>query len=287
MRRSSRPVRRGVAAIVMIVLLLVVDLIALGMVLGGARDQDLTVRRLETVQAFYAAEAGMNMAVREIMLDADEDGDGTTGGISDDDDDANDPGFGAARVRVTRSPDAGGTLLTSEGRAGQSDRKLEATFTGSSGPAGASGLLASYFIDDGWPSRLSDIDWSAAPDATGVVSQLNWPGTSDATPFWVGGPNTNYGAEFTGTITVDETGSWRFYTYSDDGSKLWINGIEVVNNDGLHSMHERSGTITLTAGAHEFMVRFFERSGNHGLIVSWRGPGVPGKTIIPAEALSH
>ena len=109
MRQTSGPVRRGVAAIVMIVLLLVVDLIALGMVLGGARDQDLTVRRLETVQAFYAAEAGMNMAVREIMLDADEDGDGTTGSISDDDDDANDPGFGAARVRVTKAPDAGGT----------------------------------------------------------------------------------------------------------------------------------------------------------------------------------
>jgi hypothetical protein len=269
------------------VLLLVVDLIALGMVLGGGRDQDLTVRRLETLQAFYAAEAGMNMAVREIMLNADEDGDGTAGSVSDDGDDANDPGFAAARVRVTRAPDAGGTTLTSERRTGQADRKLEAMFSGTSGPSASSGLLASYFIDDGWPSRLSDIDGDAAPDFTGMVSQLNWPRTSDATPFWVGGPNNNYGAQFTGTIRIEESGSRRFYTNRDDGSKLWINGSEVVNNDGLHSMRERHGTIALAAGAHEFTVRFFERSENHGLIVSWRGPGVPAKTVIPAEAFSH
>jgi len=287
MGRSPTSTRRGVAAVVMVVLLLALNLIIIGMVLGGARDQDLTVRRLETVQAFYAAEAGVNMAVREVMLGRDEDGDGGTGTISDDGDSGTDPAFGAARVHVTMSADAGQTTLTSEGRAGQSDRRLEVTLAGSSGSADTSGLLASYFIDDGWPGRLDDIDWAAAPDATGIVSQLNWPQASDAAPFWIGGPYMNYGAEFTGNILVDHNGSWRFYTDSDDGSKLWIDGIEVVSNDGLHSMREREGRITLTAGEHEIMVRFFERSGVHGLIASWRGPGPGGKEIIPAEAFSH
>jgi hypothetical protein len=286
MRRPRKAGRRAVAAIVMIVLLLILDLVVIVMVLGGARDQDLTVRRVETVQAFYAAESGMNMAVREMMLDSDEDGDGSVGGISDDDDDGNDPAFGSARVHVALGVEAEGTTLSSAGRAGQARRRLQATFTASVG-AGPSGLLASYFIDDGWPAALADIDWAAAPDATGVVSALNWPGTSDAAPFWIGGPNNNYGAEFTGTVTVSDAGSWTFYTNSDDGSKLWINGSEVVSNDGLHAMRERSGTISLAAGAHEIIVRFFERSGNHGLIVSWQGPGAPAKTVIPVEALSH
>ncbi|MDY7107211.1 MAG: PA14 domain-containing protein [Planctomycetota bacterium] len=286
MRRTRRKARRGVAAIVMIVMLLILDLVVMVMVLGGARDQDLTVRRVETVQAFYAAEAGLNMAVREVMLDDDEDGDGTAGAISDDDDEGNDPTFGNAAVHVAMAMEAEGTVLTSHGRAGQARRRLEATFSGSAG-AGPNGLAASYFIDDGSPAALADIDWTADPDAVGVVSVLNWPRTSDATPFWVGGPNNNYGAEFAGTITIPDTGSWTFYTESDDGSKLWIDGSEVVNNDGLHAMRERSGAISLAAGPHDFMVRFFERSGNHGLIVSWRGPGVPGRTVIPAEALSH
>ena len=287
MRGREEPIRRGVAAIVMVVLVLLMDLVIMGMVLHGARDHDLTVRRVETVRAFYAAEGGINMGIRELMNGSDEDGDGGIGSISDDGEGATDPALGAATVRVSRSIEAGGTRLTSEGRDGASRRRLEATLVGSSGSGGAPGLWASYFDDGGWPSQLAHIEWDMSPDETGVVSQLNWPRTSDSTPFWIGGPNMNYGAEFTGSIEIGEGGSWRFYTESDDGSKLWIDGVEVVNNDGCHSMRERSGRVSLTEGAHEFMVRFFERSGNHGLIVSWRGPGVKTKTVIPASAFTH
>ena len=34
------------------------------------------------MQAFYAAEAGMNMAIREMMVGRDEDGDGVIGAVS-------------------------------------------------------------------------------------------------------------------------------------------------------------------------------------------------------------
>ena len=77
--RSRRRPRRGIASVVMVVILLVVAVIVLGAVLGGAREQDLSVRRLETVQAFYAVEAGMNMALREVALGTDEDGAGGQG----------------------------------------------------------------------------------------------------------------------------------------------------------------------------------------------------------------
>ena len=49
MRARVRPDRRGIAAVVMIVLLLLLDLIIIGMVLASARDQDLSVDRLNTV----------------------------------------------------------------------------------------------------------------------------------------------------------------------------------------------------------------------------------------------
>ena len=41
------------AVVAVLVLLLVAELIIVGMVLGTARDQDLSVRRIETVQAFF------------------------------------------------------------------------------------------------------------------------------------------------------------------------------------------------------------------------------------------
>ena len=285
--REIRVERRGAAAVATIILLMLMNLIIVGMIIGGARESDLTVRRLETVQAFYAAEGGMNMALRELMENADEDGDGVVGSISDDADDGNNPTLGSATLVVTLAEDSGETTVTSEGAAGLSQRQLEVILTGASSGSSA-GLGVSYFALGSSPSSLNSVDWDLAPTATAVVMDINWPRTSDSTPFWSGGPNTNYGAQFEGDIETPTTGTWTFYTESDDGSKLWVDGMEVVNNDGLHAMRERSGTITLAAGTHEFRVRFFERAGNHGLIVRWRGPGgTPAKETIPASAFTH
>lgn len=110
----------------MIIVLVLLNLIIVGMVLGGARDHDLTTRRIETIQSFYAAEAGMNMAIREMMIDTDEDGDGTIGTISDDATPANDPTLGQAQVFVTLAVAGPQTTLTSQGRAGDARRHIAA-----------------------------------------------------------------------------------------------------------------------------------------------------------------
>ena len=123
--------RRGTAAVMMVVVLIVVTVAVVGMTVGGAREFDLSERRIETIQAFYASEAGMNMAVREILLIVDEDGDGSIGTISDDGNDANNPSFGIGRVVVTSASIDGNTMLTSSGTAGQAIRRVTVTLGGS------------------------------------------------------------------------------------------------------------------------------------------------------------
>ncbi|UII30975.1 fibronectin type III domain-containing protein [Fulvivirga ulvae] len=93
--------------------------------------------------------------------------------------------------------------------------------------------------------------------------------------------------DFFGYIYITTPGTYTFYTTSDDGSQLWIGGTKVVDNDGLHGSVERSGTISLTAGAHPITVKYFERSGGHNLQVSYRGPTGSGinKQQIPDSAL--
>jgi hypothetical protein len=120
--------RRGIAAVAMIVFLIVVDLIIVGFVVSVGRDHNLTVHRMQTLEAMYAAESGVNMSIREMMYDADEDGDGTAGTISDDSDDGTDPAVGNARFVVTAAADtpaAGQTTFTSSGRSGEALRKME------------------------------------------------------------------------------------------------------------------------------------------------------------------
>ena len=119
--------RRGTVAVAVIVMLMIINLIVLSMTISQAHDHDLTVRRLETVQALYAAEAGVNMAVRELMEDADEDIDGTIGTISNDTDDGTDPTLGNAAfvvVAVADTPFVGQTTLTSQGRSGEARRQM-------------------------------------------------------------------------------------------------------------------------------------------------------------------
>ena len=120
--------RRGVAAVAMVVFLIVVDLIIVGFVVGIGRDHNLTVHRMQTLEAMYAAESGVNMSIREMMYDVDEDGDGTAGTISDDSDDGTDPAVGNARFVVTAAADtpaAGQTTFSSAGRCGEARRKMK------------------------------------------------------------------------------------------------------------------------------------------------------------------
>ncbi len=111
---------------IMVVMLLLINIIILSIVLGGSRDHLLTQRRVETVQAFYAAEGGMNMAIRELLENSDEDGDGTIGSVSDDGNDGNNPDLGSASLRVTLEADSGQTTLTSQGESGDTHRAVKA-----------------------------------------------------------------------------------------------------------------------------------------------------------------
>jgi len=59
-------------------------------------------------------------------------------------------------------------------------------------------------------------------------------------------------------IRIPETGVYKFYTYSDDGSRVFIDGQLVVDNDGSHSARRKDGKIALKEGFHEMEILYFE-----------------------------
>jgi len=93
-----------------------------------------------------------------------------------------------------------------------------------------------------------------------------------------------FGFEYQGYIRISRSGIYTFYTVSDDGSKLFIGDSLIVDNDGRHVMVERSGIIALAAGFHPIKVRFFERNGEQGLQVLYKGAGIE-KQQIPDSVL--
>jgi len=90
--------------------------------------------------------------------------------------------------------------------------------------------------------------------------------------------------QYTGFIDIATGGTYTFYTESDDGSRLYIDGTLVVDNDGLHAMRERSGQISLSDGMHVIEITFFEKGGGADLITRYEGPGVT-KQVIPDNVL--
>lgn len=96
----------------------------------------------------------------------------------------------------------------------------------------------------------------------------------------------SFGLRFTGTINISQDGKYSFWTYSDDGSRLYIDDKLVVDNDREHGPTEKRGSIDLKAGEHGIMVSFFQLGGGHELRVSYAGPQLK-KQEIPTSVLSH
>lgn len=67
-----------------------------------------------------------------------------------------------------------------------------------------------------------------------------------------------FGYAFRTWINIPERGVYRFYTFSDDGSRLLIDDREVVDNDGSGSPRRKDGKVALDAGWHELKVLYFE-----------------------------
>ena len=92
--------------------------------------------------------------------------------------------------------------------------------------------------------------------------------------------------EFTGYIKINKDGIYTFFTDSDDGSKLYIDDEEIVNNDGDHGNVEKNGKAALKKGFHKIKVIYFDSGGSNSLKVSMQPEGGK-KEMIPASILFH
>lgn len=64
---------------------------------------------------------------------------------------------------------------------------------------------------------------------------------------------------YTGRFEVKEEDTYEFLLQSDDGSRLWIDSVEVINRDGSRQFREmKQGKIKLNVGFHGIKVWYFQ-----------------------------
>jgi glucose/arabinose dehydrogenase len=152
------------------------------------------------------------------------------------------------------------------------DTTYTATFAATTVPAGL-GLLGTYFNDLGFTGRqvtrldpTVDFNWGTGPPVTDI------------------GPNT-FTVRWQGQVRAKVTGTHTFYTVSDDGVRLFVNGQAVIDNWTDHSATENSGTIALTAGQkYDIRMEMYENTGQAVARLLWSAPGVA-KEVVPQSHL--
>ena len=142
---------------------------------------------------------------------------------------------------------------------------------------GIPGIQVDYFEENPGNVALETLA-KLTPKASGIVPEIKIDvpqlGRRDA-----------FALRFSGSILIDKGGDYTFFIVSDDGSRVYLDGKLLINNDGLHGMVEKSATVKLSPGPHEFMVTYFDNGGSDGLNVTYSGPGIR-RQKIPADKLA-
>ncbi|MCU0760900.1 MAG: PA14 domain-containing protein [Steroidobacteraceae bacterium] len=102
-----------------------------------------------------------------------------------------------------------------------------------------------------------------------------------------GVPTDRFSVRWSGTVEAPASGTYRFQTVSDDGVRLWVNGVPLVANWTLHgATTDTSATITLQAGQrYEVRLEYFENTGNTVMRLRWQTPGNATFVTVPANRL--
>ena len=122
------------------------------------------------------------------------------------------------------------------------------------------GLKAEYF---------NNMTFSGTPALTRTDATVNFN--------WVnlgpGGPigNDYFSVRWSGQIQPLVTEDYNFRTRSDDGIRLWVNGVKIIDNWSIHSSTFNYGTISLVAGVkYDIVLEFYENDGPAVSELNWK-----------------
>ncbi len=123
--------------------------------------------------------------------------------------------------------------------------------------------------------RLPDFK-KMKPDAVGKVYQFGLDKIKV--------PEQNFALQFDAFIQIDKQGRYTFYISSNDGSKLYIDGRLLIDNDGEHGPKQLGGSVHLSPGKHAIRAEYFQSGGSKTLQVAYNSETISYQPV-PGSAL--
>lgn len=94
-----------------------------------------------------------------------------------------------------------------------------------------------------------------------------------------------YSVRWAGQVQAQYSQTYTFFTTSDDGVRLWVNGRLMVDQWNDHGPTEHSNTIALTAGTkYDIALEFYQAAGGARIALAWSSPSTA-KQIVPTTQL--
>jgi hypothetical protein len=152
------------------------------------------------------------------------------------------------------------------------------------------GLEVSYYIGmfrhiDEFASWTNNRGKPGAP-----IPQINWKaGQGEVLD---SGASDGVGVRIAGFIHLEQPGEYKFSFLSNDGVRLIVGGVEVVDDPTVHKdQWSDIGSINIaTPGWYPLKVIYFERKNTSSLSMHWRPPGAGTEgsmPLVPAAVLAH
>lgn len=97
--------------------------------------------------------------------------------------------------------------------------------------------------------------------------------------------SNSFSIRWTGYVLPQYSQTYKFYAKVNDGVRLWVNNVQVINKWSNQNGNEVSGQITLQAGVYyPIRVEYYEDSGSALIALSWSS-AARSKEVIPSSAL--
>ncbi len=98
--------------------------------------------------------------------------------------------------------------------------------------------------------------------------------------------NNSFSVRWTGKIKPQFSETYTFYTTTDDGARLWVNGVQLVNDWAAGGVRQNSGTIALTAGQeYDVTYEYWQLGGPGEVKFEWQSTSTP-RAVVPKDVIN-
>ncbi|HSW98939.1 MAG TPA: PA14 domain-containing protein [Candidatus Saccharimonadales bacterium] len=144
----------------------------------------------------------------------------------------------------------------------------------------APGLAVSYYPYNGGGATGSAALYSGTDQTIDFIWGAGRPNSAV--------PADRFSATWAGNLTAPTSGTYTFVTESDDGVRLWVNNMPLIDDWTDHQRKQDNGTVTLAANqTYSIKVSYYENYGDAVMRLLWKTPGQATASAVPESVLTQ